>query len=162
LIVASARSSAAIAGGRVHRRYTPASETRRVQANGYNFDVDSADRTVRASGELRLQPTQRRSPSAQRAAGKPDRLPQDHGGHFVGRQFGGPEIRENHFAQNARFNQSGYRRLEDEWKGFLRSRKRVSVDVRAQYSGGSRRPSQIDVTYYVNGERKFRRFPNEK
>lgn len=69
---------------------------------------------MRAYGELRLEPEQPRSRSAQANAGKPDRLPDDHGGHFIAREFGGPETRYNHFAQNVRFNSSDYRKLENE------------------------------------------------
>lgn len=33
----------------------------------------------------------------------PDREPKDHGGHFIAREFGGPEIPYNHFAQKCAF-----------------------------------------------------------
>jgi predicted ribonuclease toxin of YeeF-YezG toxin-antitoxin module len=117
---------------------------------------------VRASGQLRLQPDQRRSRSAQRNAGNPNRLPNDHGGHFIAREFGGPEISYNHFAQNARFNSSDYRKLENDWKGSLKAGKKVSVDIRARYPTSSKRPDMIRVVYYVNGKRLFQSFPNYK
>jgi HK97 family phage portal protein len=122
--------------------------------------ADTKGRTVRAYGTLRLEPEQRRSRSAQSNAGKPDRLPSDHGGHFIGRQFGGPEISYNHFAQNARFNVSDYRKLENEWAAELRSKRKVKVDIRASYSGRSKRPDRIRIKYYLNGKLLRRSFPN--
>jgi predicted ribonuclease toxin of YeeF-YezG toxin-antitoxin module len=112
--------------------------------------------------QLRLEPAQRRSRSAQLNAGKPDRLPKDHGGHFIGRQFGGPETRYNHFARNARFNNSGYRKLENEWKRELKVGKKIRVNIQAKYIGKSNRPDTINATYYVNGKRGFQSFPNSK
>ncbi|MEQ1551876.1 DNA/RNA non-specific endonuclease [Sphingorhabdus sp.] len=140
----------------------PRAATRKISKGGYNFEADAQDRTIRASGQLRLQPDQPRSRTQQRNAGKPDRLANDHGGHFIAREFGGPEISYNHFAQNARFNVRGYRELERNWKSNLKAGKKVKVDVRALYEGGSKRPSKINVTYYVNGERFFKPFENKK
>jgi DNA/RNA non-specific endonuclease len=80
-------------------------------------------------------------------------LPKDHGGHFIRRQFGGPEIPYNHFAQNARFNNSDYRKLENEWKAHLKTGKKVKVEIRAYYDAVSKRPNRLNVTYYVNGQR---------
>jgi len=58
----------------------PLPSTRKISAGGYDFEADEQDRTVRASGQLRLQPDQPRSRSAQTNAGKPNREPKDHGG----------------------------------------------------------------------------------
>ncbi len=140
----------------------PKPSTRTISAGGYHFEADTSNRTVRAYGQLRLQPDQRRSRDAQNNAGKPDRLPKDHGGHFIAREFGGPEISYNHFAQNARFNSSDYRKLENKWKSYLKEGKKVKVDIQASYSGNSKRPDQIHVTYYINGKRQTESFPNEK
>ncbi len=135
---------------------------RKISVGGYNFEADTKDRTVRANGQLRLQPEQPRSRKVQRDVGKPDRLPKDHGGHFIGRQFGGPETRYNHFAQNARFNNSNYRKLENDWKRELKAGRKVRVDIQASYRGNSNRPSRVNVTYYLNGKRRFESFPNPK
>jgi HK97 family phage portal protein len=140
----------------------PEPSLRKISAGGYNFEADSQDRTVRAYGELRLQPDQRRSRPVQDNAGKPDRQPKDHGGHYIAREFGGPEISYNHFAQNARFNTSDYRKLENEWKKELKAGRKVRVDIQSVYNGNSRRPDRISVTYFVNNEHEFRFFPNGK
>ena len=63
----------------------------------------------------------------------------DHGGHFIAREFGGPEIALNHFAQDARINRGEYRRLELGWKADLKRGKRVTVEVKPIYLGRSRK-----------------------
>ena len=135
--------------------------TRKVQANGYQFELDAQRRTVRARGQLRLDSSQGRDPNAQRDEGRPDRQNSDHGGHFIGRQFGGPKEAINLFAQDANFNRSGYAKLENEWRRNLRAKRKVYVDIQAYYGGNSKRPDVIVVSYYVDGYRKRREFPNK-
>ncbi|MBK8375272.1 MAG: phage portal protein [Sphingomonadales bacterium] len=135
-------------------------KTRKVEANGYHFELDEQNRTVRARGELRLDNSQTRKPTAQTEEGKPDRLESDHGGHFIGRQFGGPKEAINLFAQDANFNRSGYATLEHEWRRSLKAEKKVYVDIQAYYNGSSKRPDKIDVSYYIDGKLTQVPFPN--
>jgi DNA/RNA non-specific endonuclease len=109
-----------------------------------------------------LPPTgrRRRSRKHQNNAGKPDRLDTDHGGHFIAREFGGPKIALNHFAQDARSNRSEYRSLELSWKAYLKQGKKVSVNIVPSYIGRSRRPTSLDVTFYVGRVRKKRTIIN--
>jgi|CXWL01.1.fsa_nt_gi HK97 family phage portal protein len=124
---------------------------RRVTENGYDFDLDSNNLTRRAGGTVRLDPGQRRSRSAQRRAGRPDRLPTDEGGHYVAREFGGPDKGFNHFAQDAKFNRGRYRKLETKWRKLIQGGKKVTFSIIPRYPPGSRRPSDIDVMYFYDG-----------
>jgi predicted ribonuclease toxin of YeeF-YezG toxin-antitoxin module len=133
-----------------------------ISTGGYNFEPDSHNRSGRTHGELRLQPDQARSRKAQRDAGKPDRQTSDHGGHFIAREFGGPEIAINHFAQDAKINMGEYRKLENIWKSDLKQGRKVTVDIVPQYEGSSRRPNSLSVTYFVNGVRKHTTISNRK
>ena len=133
-----------------------------ISASGYNFGVDLGTRTVGVAGKLRLQPNQRRSKGAQPNAGKPDRLPSDHGGHFIAREFGGPEIPANHFAQDAKVNRSQYRKLEIIWKKALKRAQEVDVDIVPKYKGNSKRPHSLDVRYTIDGKTVRKTIPNVK
>jgi HK97 family phage portal protein len=132
-----------------------------VSAGGYNFDKDSLDRTGKIYGKLRLEPKQIRSRRLQREAGKPDREPSDHGGHFIAREFGGPKIAENHFAQAARINRGKYRRLENKWKRALKRGKEVEVEITPRYSSSSKRPDSLDIVYKINGKIRTKKIPNK-
>ena len=136
-------------------------KTHKVEANGYQFELDEQNRTVRARGELRLDPTQKRDDRAQTGEGRPDRLGGDHGGHFIGRQFGGPKEAVNLFAQDASFNRGDYAKLENKWRSSLKSGKKVYVDIQAYYAGNSKRPDIIKGAYWIDGERTPLRFPNK-
>lgn len=81
---------------------------------------------------------------------------------MIAREFGGPETRYNHFAQDGHFNKSGYRKVELHWRSLLRQGQKVKVDITANYDGGSKRPSRIDVVYITLGRRQVRSFPNKK
>ena len=134
-----------------------------MSRNGYQYEIDGANRTRRVSGNLTTNTAQTRSQAAQRTAGVPDRLQSDHGGHYVARRFNGPTNDFNHFAQDANFNRSAYAALENQWAAELRSGRTVWVDIRPAYVGNSRRPFEITVVYRVNGGPRRRQvFPNRR
>ena len=134
---------------------------KRISRNGYDFNIDSLQRTRRAGGTMVLNPSQPISRASQRNAGGVDRRATDDGGHFIGREFSGPRGAFNHFAQDRNFNRSGYRKLELGWKKAIRSGKTVTVDIVPAYKGTSLRPSSVYVVDVINGVRNKMNFPNE-
>lgn len=130
--------------------------------NGYEYQIDGRQRIRRISGTLTLNSQQRRSRAAQSRAGGPDRRSSDHGGHYIARRFNGPTEAFNHFAQDASFNQGAYRALEDEWARAKRAGKHVTVKIVPVYDGSSERPSAIDVWFWIDGDKRSLRFPNER
>ncbi|WP_432814105.1 DNA/RNA non-specific endonuclease [Sphingorhabdus sp.] len=68
----------------------------------------------------------------------------------------------NHFAQNARFNLSEYRIIENKWKKALKAGKNVTVDIQATYTSNSRRPDWIFVFSNIGGIDEIDRMPNKK
>lgn len=136
------------------------SQMRHISKNGYDFEIDHNNRTMSVKGTLTLNPAQTRSRSAQARAGGSDRLPTDHGGHYIARRFNGPTEAYNHFAQDGKFNNGEYRRLENKWEKAVRSGHRVTVNITPLYRGNSMRPSDIVVRYKTDGKRIRRKFPN--
>lgn len=134
---------------------------RSVSRNGYLYEIDEQNRTRRISGEITLNPKQGRSLTAQRAAGGSDRRRTDHGGHYIARRFNGPTEAFNHFAQDAGFNRSSYRRLEEEWARAKRAGKSVSVKIVPVFRGASLRPSSLNVWFWIDGNPRSQNFPNE-
>lgn len=130
-----------------------------VSKNGYQFNVDTSDRTTRVNGNLTLE-NAARSRASQNQAGGTDRRETDDGGHFVAARFNGPGESFNHFAQDASFNRGAYRTLENGWAKDLRAGKDVSVDITAHYPGMSRRPDSLIVNWSVDGQQRSRRFKN--
>ncbi|MBI0475161.1 hypothetical protein D9601_07310 [Sphingomonas sp. MA1305] len=102
-----------------------------------------------------------RSKSAQAQAGGADRRPTDDGGHYIAARFDGPTDAFNHFAQDANFNRGEYRRLEDQWASAKRAGRNVTVRILPSYDGASKRPSEINIWFNINGHRQSLAIPNE-
>jgi hypothetical protein len=157
---AGARLSRSLISPAVAKRATE-ENWRHVTRNGYHFLVDAKSRTRHVSGVVVLNTNQTRSRSAQARAGRPDRRSSDDGGHYIARRFNGPTEAFNHFAQDANFNRGAYRALEDEWARAIRAGRSVMIRIVPGYEGSSRRPSLINVWFWVGGKGKSLRFPNE-
>jgi len=129
--------------------------------NGYTYVLDEAGNVQRVEGNLRLNRSQGRNTTAQRNAGGADRLPDDQGGHYIGRRFDGPTDDFNHFAQNGNFNNSAYKKLEYSWQRALESGRSVRVEIVPSYPAGSVRPSSLVVRQWIDGTPLTpRTFPN--
>ncbi|PZU11968.1 MAG: hypothetical protein DI605_01060 [Sphingomonas sp.] len=133
-----------------------------MRRNGYTFDLDAIGRTKDVQGTINRGNPNARARREQSRAGLPDRRPTDDGGHFIAVRFNGPAEDFNHFAQDANFNRGAYRTIEDRWDKAEKAGKRVDVRIMAFYLGQSKRPSQIVVSYEVNGILYRRSFPNER
>lgn len=137
------------------------SNWKREVKNGYAFDIDVIARNRRTFGQLSLAKKAVRSRRAQAQAGKPDRRASDDGGHYIAARFNGPRDSFNHFAQDASFNRGAYRVMEDQWAKELHAGHKVFVDIESLYHGASKRPYHLIVTWYVDGRKSFKEFPNE-
>ena len=100
--------------------------------------------------------------SRQTAVGK-EGLPTDVGGHVQGCQFGGTCDRFNLFPQDSNFNNSAYKRWENEIKGALNNGDQVgSVTVHFNRTDPTlARPDSLVIDYSINGVPKQRFFENK-
>jgi len=119
------------------------------------YDTDHLGRVVHAEGHLDLwlpEPDRVRNDVQQQAAGVPDRLSTDHGGHFFGAQFGGPAEGINMSAMDGPgLNKGAYRRLENLWSREIKAGHTVDVRVDPVFVGDSRRAARFAVTYRIDG-----------
>lgn len=84
------------------------------------------------------------------AKGKSD----DVGGHIIGHRFIGDQGAINMFPQNVRFNNSAWKKMENEWAAAIQSGKQVVVDIKLT-GGTASRPSKIYVSYdYIDVQTK--------
>ncbi len=123
----------------------------KVGKNEVTWKLDAEGYPVRAEGDLReVFPNATRSSSETRAQGKAgDRgQPDDVGGHIFGHRFVLNQGDKNLFPQNGQFNNSAYRKLENEWADWIKSGKEVRVEI--EFSGGTAaRPDKMEVFYKV-------------
>lgn len=139
----------------------PVETFRRVTKNGYDFELDSDENMRRASGVITLG-TEKRNRRDQLIAGGDDRRPTDDGGHYIARRFNGPPDRFNLFPQDANFNRGTYRLLEDEWARAKKGGNNVEIEIVPRFEAGSKRPTELDVFFVIDGNRKSFKLPNEK
>ena len=86
----------------------------------------------------------------------------DHGGHLIGKQFGGSGNLDNLVAQSKTINQPGgdWYKLEQEWAEALKRGENVTVDIKPIYAGDSIRPTRFDVEYVIDGKTFSKKIPN--
>lgn len=140
----------------VRKSRLPRSAT--YELNGYKYATDAEGRIVKVEGELRLESAPRNQ-SAQSSVGKGDgRLPDDHGGHLIGSQFGGYGGTENLTPMAGSVNGSGgkWYSMEQNWAAQLREGKSVKVEIEAIYTDSTTRASSYRVTEIIDG------VPNER
>ncbi|MFZ4664788.1 MAG: DNA/RNA non-specific endonuclease, partial [Caldilineaceae bacterium] len=131
-----------------------AKQSKVVKESGYDFLVDGLGRPLSVSGYLKLTPAER-DRQAQLAAGGPDRLSTDEGGHLIAARFGGPADSKNLFPQNQNFNRSAYKALENIWAAALNRGESVWVKIEPIYSTPkTRRPDTVAVEYKIGHNSK--------
>lgn len=139
----------------------PVKPFRRITKNGYDFDLDSDNKMRRAAGSVSLG-SATRNRRGQLEAGGTDRRSTDDGGHYVARRFNGPPDRFNLFPQDANFNRGKYRLLEDEWARAKRAGKNVEIEILPRFEAGSKRPTELDIFFLIDGNPNSVKLPNEK
>jgi hypothetical protein len=126
--------------------------TAKVGKNEATWTLDADGFPVRAEGDLReVFPNATRSSSETKAQGKAaDRGEAgDVGGHIFGHRFVLNQGDKNLFPQNGQFNNSAYKKLENEWADWIKTGKK-EVHVEIQFSGGTAaRPDKMEVFYKV-------------
>ncbi|WAC22296.1 DNA/RNA non-specific endonuclease [Blastomonas sp. SL216] len=134
---------------------------RPVERNGYIYHLDDkGDPHEIDVPKLGTEAQTPRSRSAQRNAGKPDRLPTDDGGHFIAHRFNGPNDAFNHFAQDRASNRGRYRVVEQTWADAQAAGKDVSFKMKIDYPTGSRRPDFVHIWYSTGGPTVYEKIDN--
>ena len=119
--------------------------------NTVKWTVDAEGHTIKAEAKLKevfvkapRGSAERNAQAAAAAAGEAD----DVGGHIIGHRFVKDQGPVNMFPQDVQFNNSAYKKLENEWADWVKKGK--EVDVQVSFSGGTAtRPERVNVRYVV-------------
>jgi len=132
-----------------------------VLANGHSYVTDAAGRVARADATLDLAKlgTGDRNVYQQVVSGRIGGEGYD-GGHLIGTLFGGAGERINLVPQLSSVNRGEFRAMEKMWADALMANKSVKVEVNPVYAGGSAVPTEIKVTYWIDGVRDTQVFGN--
>ena len=72
----------------------------------------------------------------------------DVGGHMIGHRFAQDQGIKNMFPQNANFNNSAFKKMENEWADWI-TKKGGSAEVDVQLVGDAKRPGTVEVRYQL-------------
>lgn len=70
----------------------------------------------------------------------------DAGGHIIGHRFAQNQGIKNMFPQNANFNNSAFKKMENEWADWI-TKKGGSVEVDLRLVGDAKRPGAVEIRY---------------
>ncbi|MCD7750510.1 MAG: DNA/RNA non-specific endonuclease [Lachnospiraceae bacterium] len=132
------------------------------EINGYTYKTDEHGRIISARGKLHLKDWNGRPPirDTMEDIGKGDQKETDERGHLIGDQFGGSNGLENMIPQDAEINKKDHKNFENELAKEVKAGRDVRVTVEPHYGDDSHRPDRIEVTYYIDGEKSVKTFPN--
>ena len=144
---------------RIDNNLQPNSE---YDINGYHYTTDEEGRIISAEGKLHLTERDKRLniKDSIEDIGKGDQLSGDDRGHLIGDQFDGSNGLENIVPQNADINRNSFRTFENELAKEVKFGSEVYCKVEPIYDGDSRRPSDLVVSYAINGVEGTRIFSN--
>ena len=132
--------------------------------NSYHYETDESGRIVSVEGKLHLKNREGRLPirDTMEDIGKGDQQEGDDRGHLIGDQFDGVNGLENMIPQDADINRNDFKNFENELAKEVKEGHQVSVVIEPFYLDSSRRPTNLIVTYCIDGSENIRIFPNEK
>lgn len=123
------------------------------ERNGYTYTTDENGRITSWGGEAKYEPENERDTNAQTDSGGEDRKDGDDGGHLVARVLGGSSGNENIVPMRDTVNRGDYKKSENEIAEAKKQGKDVQDSGRVIYEGDSKRPSKIERTYTIDGEK---------
>ncbi|MFT0803484.1 T7SS effector LXG polymorphic toxin [Bacillus swezeyi] len=123
---------------------------------GYTFKTDQKGRIINVKADLQLGKA-KRNLYAQSNVGKPDRLPDDDGGHLIASQFKGSGDIDNLVPMNSQVNRRGgkWYEMEQEWRRALKEipPKKVEIKISPIYKNDAVRPNFFKVEYKIGNEK---------
>ena len=130
--------------------------------NNITYKTDSLGRKESWQGKPEYNPEAERDEGAQLEAGGEDRLPGDDGMHIEARILNGSPGNENIVPVRGTINRGDYKRSENEIVKAKIEGKEVLDSGKIRYEGDSKRPSQIERIYTIDGETKVLTIDNNE
>lgn len=131
--------------------------------NGTNYTTDAMNRIVSwEAHQIELSPENERDGNAQAESGGEDRLEGDDGGHLVARYLGGSPGKENIVPMRATINRGDYKKTENDIVEARKEGKSVLDSGQLIYENNSSRPTKIERTYIIDGNKNIAKLDNVK
>jgi filamentous hemagglutinin len=121
----------------------------------YFYKNDASGSVGNVNGNLNLK-TFDRNKCQQCLAGK-CRSVNDEGEHLIASIFFGPGEKLNIVPMDGNLNKGEWKKIGNEQGAALKENKNVQVDISPMYDGMSKRPSNFEVRYRIDGDRMVTR-----
>ncbi|MCU1781219.1 DNA/RNA non-specific endonuclease [Pseudomonas sp. 13B_2.1_Bac1] len=130
----------------------------RTGEHQYLYETDNLGRITKFTTEdLKLTTRTTRLPHSSNTPGK---RAKDHAGHLSGDRFGGSAKLDNLVSQSRKANLSDFAKLEHKWAQAIKEGKKVSTEIKPNYTGKDGRPSSFTVKYSIDGKIVIKEFQN--
>lgn len=130
----------------------------RTGEHQYLYETDNLGRIKKFTAEdLKLTTRTKRLNHSTKTPGK---QAGDHAGHLAGDRFGGSAKLDNLVSQSQKANLSDFAKLENKWAQAIKEGKKVSTEIKPNYTGNDSRPSSFTVKYSIDGKIVIKDFPN--
>lgn len=130
------------------------------EINEFKYTTDDKRRITSWEGEPKYEPDNERDISAQTESGGEDRMEGDDGGHLEARILGGSSGSENIVPMRDTVNRGDYKKSENEIVEAKKQGKDVQDSGKVIYEGESTRPTKIERTYIIDGEKNELKIDN--
>ncbi len=84
----------------------------------------------------------------------------DHAGHLIGNRFGGSNDLDNLVSMKESVNLGTFKILENKWAKAISNKEKVSLCIKIEYNGKSKRPDVFKIKYKINGKTKKEKIKN--
>lgn len=148
--------------GNVYKMNGRLIENTTYEINGITYITDEYGRIINWSCKSCYEPDNERDNNAQIESGGEDREDGDDGGHLVARILGGPPGEENIVPMRDTINRGDYKKSENAIVEATKQDKTVEDKGEVIYEGDSKRPSKIERTYDIDGEKTYLKIDNIK
>lgn len=133
--------------------------------DGVTYQTDDLGRIVSVTFEnLRLKPQGQARKSLSHvtidALGKGYEVAGDQKGHLIADRFRGANSIANLTPMSPQLNQGKYAELENIWALAIENGQIVDGTIKLLYDGKSFRPSRLDITYFIDGIKDFKKLFN--
>ncbi len=140
--------------GRIFKTNEELNPDTEYTVNEITYQTDSQGRIVSWEGKPGYNPEAERDNEAQTDAGGEDRLEGDDGGHLEARVLNGSSGNENIVPMRSTINRGDYKKSECEIVKAKQEGQDVHDSGNILYEGDSSRPSKIERTYTIDGEKR--------
>lgn len=146
--------------GKTYREGDKLVPNNKFEIDGFKYETDDEGRTTSVEGQLAISEKKPRDMDSMDVVGKGDNLDGDQRGHLIAHWFGGSDKLENLVPMSGELNQGEYAKMEHELADAVQDDADVHMKVEPIYRGDSNRPSEIKVTYRINGDTSVKVFRN--